>query len=196
MKKSLMTIAIMAVSMCMMASCGNKSVNNASGEAVDSAEAVTASETETPKAEISQAEQDPNLVDFERISYKLDPAIFKFKNKPAAHRVQVGTLEHSITINIVEQVNGNFMGEVKAGMTNRTRDKDVSALGNTIWTYFDETEKPAGLDLIALSLINHNDNPERNTGYFKISIFGNPKYVDKDYLYDLLDKILANITIK
>ena len=135
-----MTIAIMAVSMCMMASCGNKSVNNASGEAVDSAEAVTASETETPKAETSQAEQDPNLVDFERISYKLDPAIFKFKNKPAAHRVQVGTLEHSITINIVEQVNGNFMGEVKAGMTNRTRDKDVSALGNTIWTYFDETE--------------------------------------------------------
>lgn len=195
MKKSLFSLAVLAVSISMMA-CGNKSANNAGGEAVDSTEAVAAPEAETPKAEAPEAEQDPNLADFERISYKLDPEVFKFKSKPAAHRVQVGTLEHSITINIVEEVNGNFMGHVKAGMTNRTRDKDVTALGNTIWTYFDETEKPAGLDLIALSLFNPNDNPERNTGYFRISIFGNPKFVDKDYLYDILDKILANITIK
>ena len=33
MKKSLMTIAIMAVSVCMMAACGNKSANNEGGEA-------------------------------------------------------------------------------------------------------------------------------------------------------------------
>ena len=41
MKKSLFSFAVLAVSISMMA-CGNKSANNAGGEAVDSTEAVAA----------------------------------------------------------------------------------------------------------------------------------------------------------